>query len=170
MYLLCSPAAAGPVPGCYRLRPAEAGSGLPGWTVAVQLANPQPQLPRHPAPPTLSLASATLCQSHCLAGGDKQVEKKSLKLNWQVPWRGKHRNVTRTQLGLKCLFFLLLFSSPGMECIQINSICYEMIHIKKLWHDMWKNIKSEAHAHRHQLIPPLGSGHGCLQRGWWGWI
>lgn len=105
MYLLCSPAAAGPVPGCYRLRLAEAGSGLPGWTVEVQLANPQPLLPRHPASPTLSLASATLCQSHCLAGGDKQVEK-ALKLNWQVPWQGKHRNVTQnsTWIKMSCFF------------------------------------------------------------------
>lgn len=125
MYLLCSPAAAGPVPGYYRLRLAEAESGLPGRTVEVQFANPQPLLPRHPASPTLSLASATLCQSHCLAGWDKQVEK-ALKLKWQVPWQGKHRNVTHnsTWIKMSCYF------SPGMKCVQINSICCEMMNIK----------------------------------------
>lgn len=108
-YLLCPPAAVGPVRGCYRLKLAEAGSGLPGWTVEVHLANPQPLLQRHPATPALSLASASRCQSHCLAGGDKQVEK-ALKLNWQVPWQGKHRNVTQesTWIKMSCFFWDVL--------------------------------------------------------------
>lgn len=106
MYLLCSPAASGPVPGCYRLRLAVAGPGLPGWTVEVQLANPQPLLLKHPASPTLSLASATLCQSHCLEGGDKQVENHSNSID---RYRGKENTELspRTQLGLKCHVFLV---------------------------------------------------------------
>lgn len=138
MYLLCSLGGAGPVPGCYRLRLAEAVSGLPGWTVEVQFANPQPLLLRHPASPTLSLASATLCQSHCLAEGDKQVEK-ALKLNWQVPWQGKHRNVTQNSTWIK----MSCFFRPGMECVQINSICYEMINLKALtWYVETHQVRS----------------------------
>lgn len=143
MYLLCSPAAAGLVPGCYRQRLVEAESGLPGWTVEVQFANPQPLLLRHPPSPTLSLASATLCQSHCLAGWDKQVEK-ALKLNWQVPWQGKHRNVTQNSAWIK----MSCYFSPGMECVQINSICCEMINIKSC-----DRIQRETHQIRGSCLP-----------------
>lgn len=134
MYLLCFPAAAGSVPGCYRLRLAEAGSGLPGLTVEVQLANPQPLLQRHPASPTLSLASATPCQSHCLAGEDKQVEK-ALKLNWQVPWQGKHRNVTQKSTWIKMSCFFFFSSRNGTRSNKFNMLWNDK-HKKKLWHDM----------------------------------
>lgn len=107
VYLPCYPAAEGLVPGCCRLRLAAEGSGLPGWTVEVQLANPPPQPPRRPVTPTLSPASATRCQSHSLAGRDKQAENCSNSIDSYHAKRNREMS-RRTQAGLNfCDFFLL---------------------------------------------------------------
>lgn len=96
MYLWCPPAAAGPALGCCRQTLAQAGCGLPGWTAEVHPANPQPLLPRRPASPALSLASAALRQNRCLAGADKQEEKHAQTPLTGVHARRKHWNITQS--------------------------------------------------------------------------